>query len=369
MFEQFRRIANFYFLVATIIVMCINSPVSPWTSLLPLLFVVLVTAAKQGYEDFLRHRSDQEVNLAPVSVIRNGVSQELTAEQIEVGDLVLVGCDQDVPCDMILVASSHCNARCYVTTANLDGESNLKTVCLPVPLRRVRSADQLLSVRGFMECEQPHPDLYRFYGRLELSQPVPAPPPSATTSSQRISIDSITARFSQVLEPEEEALAAPLSAEHLLLKGARLRNTEYAFGCAVYTGKDTKMARNSVITRNKFSSMEKSINRLLLYAMTCLIVIVITSVVGSTFYKKSEGMAKVNNAYLGGYEDLETGEIINEILSYLILYNYLIPISLYVTIEMQKFLGSLFFTWDNQMYCIDSNRTAVCNSSDMNEEI
>ncbi len=55
--------------------MCINSPVSPWTSLLPLLFVVTVTAAKQGYEDFLRHRNDREVNLAPVSVIRNGVSQ------------------------------------------------------------------------------------------------------------------------------------------------------------------------------------------------------------------------------------------------------------------------------------------------------
>ncbi len=38
-------------------------------------------------------------------------------------------------------------------------------MCLPTPLRNVRSADQLLSVRGFVECEQPHPDLYRFYGR------------------------------------------------------------------------------------------------------------------------------------------------------------------------------------------------------------
>lgn len=57
--------------------MCINSPVSPWTSLLPLLFVVLVTAAKQGYEDYARHRRDKEVNLAPVTVIRNGVSQVL----------------------------------------------------------------------------------------------------------------------------------------------------------------------------------------------------------------------------------------------------------------------------------------------------
>lgn len=36
---------------------------------------------------------------------------------------------------------------------------------------------------------------------------------------------------------------------------------------------------------------------------------------------------------------------------------------------MQKFLGSLFFSWDNQMYCAESNRTAVCNTSDLNEEL
>ncbi|KAJ1528456.1 hypothetical protein ONE63_006867 [Megalurothrips usitatus] len=368
MFEQFRRIANFYFLVATVIVMSINSPVSPWTSLLPLLFVVTVTAVKQGYEDYMRHRSDQEVNRAPVSVIRNGVSQELTAERVEVGDLVRVACDQDVPCDMVLVGTSHLNSRCYVTTANLDGESNLKTVCLPAPLRRVRSADQLLRVRGHLECEQPLPDLYRFYGRVELAGPVAAPPPPP---SQRLSYDSITARFSQMLddaEEEEELLSAPLSAEHLLLKGAILRNTDYVFGCAVYTGKDTKMARNSLITRNKFSSMERSINGLLLYAMTFLIVLVVASVLGSTLSQQSEAMEKINDAYLGE-DDLDGGQVVNEVLSYLILYNYLIPISLYVTIEMQKFLGSLFFTWDNQMYCPDSNRKAVCNTSDLNEEL
>jgi phospholipid-translocating ATPase len=40
----------------------IDSPVSPYTSILPLTFVVLVTATKQGYEDWLRHREDKRVN-------------------------------------------------------------------------------------------------------------------------------------------------------------------------------------------------------------------------------------------------------------------------------------------------------------------
>lgn len=39
-----------------------DSPVSPWTSLVPLLFVISATAVKQGYEDYLRHRADILVN-------------------------------------------------------------------------------------------------------------------------------------------------------------------------------------------------------------------------------------------------------------------------------------------------------------------
>lgn len=55
--------------------MSIESPVSPFTTLLPLVFVILVTACKQGYEDFLRHKSDYRVNCTSVTVIRNKCMQ------------------------------------------------------------------------------------------------------------------------------------------------------------------------------------------------------------------------------------------------------------------------------------------------------
>ena len=71
LFEQFKRIANFYFLITLIIAISIESPVSPLTSALPLAFVIFVTACKQGYEDFLRHRSDERVNKTMVTAIRN----------------------------------------------------------------------------------------------------------------------------------------------------------------------------------------------------------------------------------------------------------------------------------------------------------
>lgn len=53
----------------------------------------------------------------------------------------------------------------------------------------------------------------------------------------------------------------------------------------------------------------------------------------------------------------------------MVLFNYIIPISLYVTLEMQKFFGSLFLVWDVQLYDHALNQPAKCNSSDLNEEL
>ena len=52
--EQFRRIANFYFLVTLILTMVIDSPISPESWLLSLMLVVAIAMVKQGYEDYLR---------------------------------------------------------------------------------------------------------------------------------------------------------------------------------------------------------------------------------------------------------------------------------------------------------------------------
>lgn len=51
------------------------------------------------------------------------------------------------------------------------------------------------------------------------------------------------------------------------------------------------------------------------------------------------------------------------------LYNFIIPISLYVTVEMQKFLGSFFIGWDLDLYHEESDQKAQVNTSDLNEEL
>lgn len=53
----------------------------------------------------------------------------------------------------------------------------------------------------------------------------------------------------------------------------------------------------------------------------------------------------------------------------MVLYNFIIPISLYVTVEMQKFLGSFFIGWDLDLYHVETDQKAQVNTSDLNEEL
>lgn len=34
--------------------------------------------------------------------------------------------DEDIPCDMVMLSSSEEDGSCYITTVNMDGETNLK---------------------------------------------------------------------------------------------------------------------------------------------------------------------------------------------------------------------------------------------------
>ena len=54
------------------------------TTIAPLIFVIVVTAIKQGYEDFLRHKADREVNNREATVVREGVPITIKAMDIKV---------------------------------------------------------------------------------------------------------------------------------------------------------------------------------------------------------------------------------------------------------------------------------------------
>uniref|UniRef100_A0A8D2L1R7 Phospholipid-transporting ATPase n=1 Tax=Varanus komodoensis TaxID=61221 RepID=A0A8D2L1R7_VARKO len=224
LFEQFRRIANFYFLIIFLVQVIVDTPTSPVTSGLPLFFVITVTAIKQGYEDWLRHRADKEVNKSTVFVIEDAKLVKKECENIKVGDIVEVSADETFPCDLIFLASSSKDGSCYVTTASLDGESNVKTHYTVQDTAKLCTCQALDGLTATIECEQPQPDLYRALGP-----------------------------------------------ENLLLKGATLKNTPKIYGVAVYTGMETKMALNYQGKSQKRSAVEKSINAFLIVYLCILV--------------------------------------------------------------------------------------------------
>uniref|UniRef100_A0A3B4B0B6 Phospholipid-transporting ATPase n=1 Tax=Periophthalmus magnuspinnatus TaxID=409849 RepID=A0A3B4B0B6_9GOBI len=333
LFEQFRRIANFYFLIIFLVQVIVDTPTSPVTSGLPLFFVITVTAIKQGYEDWLRHKADNEVNKYLVTVLEDGQRIRKESEKIkQVGDVVEVEEDETFPCDLILLQSSRDDDTCFVTTASLDGESNHKTH-YTVP----DTEKDLESLSATIECEQPQPDLY-FVGRMHI--------------------------YKNNQEP-----IVSLGPENLLLKGATLKNTQ-KICVAVYTGMETKMALNYQGKSQKRSVVE-SINAFLLVYLCILVskALVCTTLKyvwqgkpgqDEPWYNEKTQREKDTNLYLKMFTDF---------LSFMVLFNFIIPVSMYVTVEMQKFLGSFFITWDKDFFDNEIKEGALVNTSDLNEEL
>jgi P-type E1-E2 ATPase len=79
----------------------------------------------------LKHKSDNQTNNTGVRILREGHFQLKKWKDIKVGDIIEVTSDSPFPCDLVLLYSKTSDGVCYITTANLDGETNLK-VSLPV---------------------------------------------------------------------------------------------------------------------------------------------------------------------------------------------------------------------------------------------
>ena len=74
-------------------------------------------------------------------------TQQIQAKRIRVGDLVRLENEQDVPCDIVLLVSSHKESKCFVTTANLDGETNLKVLEIKFKDNNLKQASFVIKIK------------------------------------------------------------------------------------------------------------------------------------------------------------------------------------------------------------------------------
>uniref|UniRef100_A0A8D2ZU09 Phospholipid-transporting ATPase n=1 Tax=Scophthalmus maximus TaxID=52904 RepID=A0A8D2ZU09_SCOMX len=333
MFEQFRRVANFYFLIIFLVQLIIDTPTSPITSGLPLFFVITVTAIKQGYEDWLRHKSDNAVNQCPVHVVQHGKVVRKQSRKLRVGDVVFVKEDESFPCDLILLSSSREDGTCFVTTASLDGESSHKTLYAVQDTKAYRTEQEVDAIHATIECEQPQPDLYKFVGRINVYM-------------------------------DNEPVARPLGSENLLLRGATLKNTEHIYGMV--------LAFNCILLSSLVDkSCQMSMNA---YLVVYLCILISKALINTLLKYVWQAEANRDEPWYNQRTESEKQRHIvirafTDFLAFMVLFNYIIPVSMYVTVEMQKFLGSYFIMWDDEMFDEELGERAVVNTSDLNEEL
>lgn len=144
----------------------------------------------------------------------------------QVGDIIRMDNNQFIAADILLLSSSEPNGLCFIETAELDGETNLKCKqCLVETADMADADDRLGQFNGEIVCEPPNNLLNRFDGTL-------------IWNGQRYSLDN----------------------EKVLLRGCVLRNTQWCYGVVVFAGKDTKLMQNSGKTKFKSTSIDRLLN-------------------------------------------------------------------------------------------------------------
>lgn len=343
LFEQFRRVANFYFLLCAILSFTALSPYSSVSNVVPLVVVIGATMGKEVIEDWRRKKQDIEMNNRKVKVhYGEGVFDHAKWMDLKVGDIVRVEKDEYFPADLILLSSSYDEAICYVETTNLDGETNLKMKQAPDVTSNLHEDSGFQDFKAIIRCEDPNANLYSFVGSLDLGE-------------------------------DQHALMP----QQLLLRDSKLRNTDYIYGVVIFTGHDTKVMQNSTAPPSKRSKIEKRMDKVI-YLLFFILVLI--SFIGSIFFgistKEDLEDGRMTRWYLRPdkttiYYDPDGAPVaaMLHFVTALMLYGYLIPISLYVSIEIVKVLQSIFINQDLHMYHEETDKPARARTSNLNEEL
>ncbi|CAN4111326.1 unnamed protein product [Withania somnifera] len=344
LFEQFHRVAYIYFLLIAILnQLPMLAVFGRGASILPLAFVLLVTAVKDAYEDYRRHRSDRIENNRLALVLLDGKFQEKKWKDIRVGEIIKISSSGTIPCDMVLLSTSDPTGVAYIQTINLDGESNLKT-------RYAKQETQMKvpekdSISGMIKCEKPNRNIYGFHANMEID-------------GKRVS----------------------LGPSNIILRGCELKNTSWAVGVAVYAGRETKAMLNSSGAPSKRSRLETRMNREIIILSIFLIALcTLVSICAGfwlrdhkdelntiPFYRKldfSEDKVEDYNYYGWGLE------IVFTFLMCVIVYQVMIPISLYISMELVRVGQAYFMIQDNRMYDEASNARFQCRALNINEDL
>jgi len=306
--EQFRRLANSYFLLITILCFIEEiAPFSPITSIVPLVLILTCTGVKDWIEDRKRHKQDNHHNSIPVDrILKNGMVEVMTSGELRVGDIIRIKQDQEIPADcVVLKGPPKGDGTCRMNTSSLDGE-NAPKVRKALGRTQEMSLVELASLDARIECKPNDKELRGFSGRLIM----------------------------------DEWPNIPVNDEHFLFRAAFLANTLYVYAIVMFVGSDTTLMLNRSGTPWKFSTFERNLNycvAFLLFTNLVLCILLAIFAAGTFVYPEPFPMLMAEDNVYQFWLDLGT---------WYILFSFMVPISLYVTVELVKIFEGLFMQHD-----------------------
>ena len=301
---------------------------------------MFVTSVKDLFEDRKRYLSDKKVNNSSCRVYnyKQEKFESKSWKELRVGDIVHLSNDEMIPADMLLLHSSDENGYCYIDTLNLDGETNLKQREIPRGLNIIQDGKfNPKDLLAELECDTPTTKIYRFHGNLR--------------------------------QPWGEII--PVGKDNLLLRECVVKNTDYVEGLVVYAGHESKAMLNNGGPRYKRSKLEKQINFDVIWCAAILVALCLSGAIGfGTF----TGSFNENAPFLGMLDAqfLQLNPIWDGFLAFwtfIIILQVIIPLSLYVTIEITKLIQVYLIHNDKEMYDAIHDKSTECRALNIPEEL
>ncbi|XP_060743448.1 phospholipid-transporting ATPase VB [Tachysurus vachellii] len=336
--EQFCRFANIYFVGLAVLnfVPAVNA-FQPQVAIIPICVILALTAVKDAWEDFRRYQSDRQLNGMPCLVYSRTQRSfvEKRWKDVRVGDFVRVLSNEIVPADILLLHTSNPNGVCHLETANLDGETNLKQRKVVPGFSTLNTPFEPLKFSSTVVCEKPNNNPNNFDGFLQKNK-------------EKTGFDI----------------------ESLLLRGCTVRNTDHASGIVVYAGHESKSMLNNDKPRYKRSKLERKMNKDVLFCVLLLFCMCLIGATGHIYWLKTFPSIPI---YFIPESD---GRIIQPLqagmymfLTMIILLQVMIPISLYLSIELVKIGQVYFITQDLDLYDEEKSSRVQCRALNITEDL
>ncbi|XP_068023805.1 probable phospholipid-transporting ATPase IIB isoform X2 [Melanerpes formicivorus] len=283
LYEQFKFFLNLYFLVVScsqfVPALKIGYLYTYWA---PLGFVLTVTVLREAVDEFRRYKRDKEMNSQLYSKLTVRGKVQVKSSDIQVGDLIIVEKNQRIPSDMVFLRTSEKTGSCFIRTDQLDGETDWKLKVAVSCTQRLPALGDLFSINAYVYAQKPQLDIHTFEGTFTR-------------------------------EDSDPAVHESLSIENTLWASTVVASGT-VIGVVIYTGKETRSVLNTSHPKSKVGLLDLELNQLtkaLFLALVALSVVMVT---------------------LQGF----LGPWYRNLFRFLLLFSYIIPISLRVNLDMGK---------------------------------